>query len=667
MGRSGRYGVGVNDDWGHNKDMHVECRMKAKERKPRATVQQQPGLVSRARHLMQMINPMFLINWPLVNLILATVVSFLLISRPHWTASDIPFGDGRWYAQQAIELYGLLHSGQWGKFWDLFCAPTTVTLVPSYLPFFLLPSVLATGVVYGLINCASWHLVMAYALYGMTRIAGRTALAAPIFLLVAANNYALDSAYYYYLDLPFAAMCLLALFFLMRALTTPGRRNFLVAGASAGITCFVKPGGSFVFLGLYVMTVGLWLVLPMFIKPRKSLRAICREAWGMMWPWMIAFIPFLVAAASWNLVQRIVQQWVENQGGSYYAEALTVKGLLRLFYFPLCLSYYYSFCLLGLITVLLVFKVWVMPSKTEVATFTSQAAWRLILVASSVFIIVWGLVFSWGMTFKPIRSLPVMLPILWLAFFSLPGLRRLSSRAIGMVAITYFICVHAQFAWGFIEKSSRSAETYHLTGDWINRLPAQAPNVENAIGITRSLVSALNQMGVSKGNVAVGSEMLYWNSCSLNWITQLEDLAAGCRPGITFKTAVDNKGNPIRSSFDSVSALILPVHPSIQYSREVYKMNVVIAQYVAQHWQPDGHAQMNVLKFNDGQPGVALVVFKRPLSLKEWDTLVRASFPAGYSTFAAASETFSKRLPWRELWRIINDQKGPDGKGRKHD
>ena len=607
------------------------------------------------------------LDWPVISLSLAALTSFLLISRPHWTTADIPFGDGRWYAQQAIELHGLLHSGQWAKFWDLLCAPTTVTLVPSYLPFFLFPSSLVNGVTYGLINCASWHLILAYALYGISRLLGRPAMAGPIFLLVAANNFAMDASYYFYLDMPFASVCILALYFLLRAFAEPGAKRYAVAGLVAGLTCFVKPGGSFVFLGLYGMTLAAWLICPVVLKPRQSLALTARDAWKKMWPWTITFLPLLVVAASWNLVQRILQQWVENQGGNYYAEALTVKGLMRLFYFPLCLSYYYSFLLLGLLTVLVVLKVWVIPSKPGAQTFGSHTAWRMMMLASVVFILVWGLVFSWGMTFKPIRSLPLMLPILWLAVFSLPVMRGLSARLIGMSAITYFLCVHAQFVTGCLEKSTRSAETYHLTGDWINRLPARAPNAHNAIGITRGLVSALQQMGVSGGNVAVGSEMLYWNSCSLNWLTQLQDLAAGSQPKITFKTAVDNKGNPIRSSFDSVSALVLPVHPSIQYSREVYRLNVVIAQYIAQHWQPDGRALMNVLKFNDGEPGVALVVFKRALALEEWDALVHASFPAGYSAFAADNEMFNKRLTWREMWRIINSQKGSDEKGRKHD
>lgn len=590
---------------------------------------------------------------PVIGLMLVVLVSIILVSHPHLRSSDIPFGDGRWYAQQAIELHGLLHSGQWFKFWDLLCTPSTVTVVPSYLLFFLCPSIIATGALYGLINCASWHVILAFSLYGLCRLIGRPVLAIPIFLLIAANNYVLDASYYYYLDMPFAAVCLLALYLLVKAFIQSGSKNYLMAGLTAGLSCFVKPGGSFVFLGLYGITFAAWIILPLLSGERKSFGMIVCEVWKKLWPWLMGFLPVLATAASWNLVQRIVQQWVENQEGNYYAEALTVSGPLRWLYFPLCLSYYYSFAILIIIGLLVIFWSWITPRGVRTITPIRPEVRRALLLVFIMFLVLWGIIFSWGMTYKPIRSLPLMLPLLWVAVFAFTRIREMPSHILCVFAIIYFSVAHIQFAWGLAQKANRSAETYHLTGDWFSRLPSVQPNAEAAISITQTLVASLKQMGVNCGNVAVGTEMLYWNSCSLNWITQLDDLRAGRKPIITFKTAVDNKGRPIRSSFEAVSALVLPVHQSIQYSKEVYRFNVVIAQYAASHWQSSGRAQMNMLKFGDGQPGVALVVFKEPLQMKEWDIFVRSNCVAGYSDFCAASESFGQRLSWRELWHII--------------
>jgi hypothetical protein len=366
----------------------------------------------------------------------------------------------------------------------------------------------------------------------------------------------------------------------------------------------------------------------------------------------------------WNLVQRIVQQWVENQGGSYYAEALTVTGGLRWFYFPLCISYYYSFVVIGVIGLGLLFWFWIRPQQISAQVPMRPAVRQVLILLSIVFIIGWGLVFAWVMTFKPIRSLPLMLSLIWICLFTLTRLRVIPARILCVGAALYFVAAHAQFAWEITPKVNRSAETYHLTGDWFSRFPARQPNVEAAIGITRMLASTLNQMGVKVGSVAVGTEMLYWNSCSLNWITQLDDLRAGLKPSLVFKTAVDNKGNPIRSCFENVSALVLPVHPSVQYSREVYRFNVVVAQYAGQHWQTSGKAKVNVLKFGDGQPGVAIVVFKTPLTMGEWDAFVSANFTAGYSAFSAASETFNRRMTWSELWQKIQQQRVVSREGK---
>jgi len=155
--------------------------------------------------------------------------------------------------------------------------------------------------------------------------------------------------------------------------------------------------------------------------------------------------------------------------------------------------------------------------------------------------------------------------------------------------------------------------------------------------------------------VVVGTEMLYWNSCSLNWLTQLEDLRTGLVPRLTFKTACDNKGAPIRTAFEDVSALLLILHPGVQYSQGVYTFNVKTAQYAVQHWQPVGLAKVLSLGGGAGQPPAAvLVTFPKPLTSEGWTTFMRTQFPDGYSNFFEVDENFAKRRSLFELWRLLH-------------
>jgi len=595
-------------------------------------------------------------DWALWTLALAVVVSFVLVSRPHWTEADIPFGDGRWYTQQAIELHGLLFSGQWSKFWTLFCDLTTATLIPTYLLFILVPTVGATGPVYGIINCLAWHLIMACSIYGILRLAGRVNLAAPVFLMTVANNFVLDGSYYYYLDMSFAAMCLLSLFLLFRAFMSPVGVNFLWAGMGAGLIFFVKPGGAFVFIGLYGLAMGLWMLAPLMDKPRPLVGQLVSTSARRAAIWLAAFLPITLTAMFWNAAQRIIQQWVETQQGTYFSEALNEGGLLRLFYFPLCLSYFYSFAVLAVLVVVAAFWFLQGARSSKTPEPLTDGAHRAMGILAVVFVVIWGLVFSFVMTFKPIRSLPLMIPVLWLVLFTLTGLRRLPARRLLILAVAYFAVAHVQFAWGPAIKSNRLAETYHVSGDWMNRLPAKAPDAEAGLGITRMLQSSLAKMGVTTGVVAVGTEMLYWNSCSLNWISQLDDLRMGHVPQITFKTAADNKGNPIEIALKSMSAMVLLVHPQIQYSKGVYDFNVKMANLAMQQWQPKGLAKAQVLSMGDGKPAVVLVAFNKPLSDAELNQIMTGSFPGGYSAFSALDDVFGRRLGWRDLWRLMRGE-----------
>ena len=591
------------------------------------------------------------------------MASAALLIRPHLTALDIPYGDGWGFASRAIELHGLLHSGQWAAFWNQLLSPATVTLLPTYALFWLLPTAWATGMTYGIIHTLVWHLLLWLGAWGLLRELGLSRLLPAVLLLTLANNNNMDSTLYYYMDATFAACALVALWLLVRALVQQTRATILAAGVVAGTLLLVKPGNTIIFLACYFVTVGVFVAVHFFSLPATSRGAWVGKVFRGLALWTVAFLPLFLVACYWTLIPAVVIR-ILGVTSSFRAGTNTMEPLLRLFYFPLCLSYFYSFGVLALGGVALWVATrclpWLRPgARLPLAPLPRLALWSLV----AGFLLVWGGFFSFIMAQKVVRSIPLMVPVAWIALLGWLALRERAARSLTVLALLYFMLAHAQFAWGVVgAKQNRGTEGYVLEGDWLNRLPGQAPALEQPAAITRTLLNMLEQNGITHGKVGVGTEMLYWNNASLNWLAQLPDLQRGRTPALEFQTLVDSRGQPILPAFSGATAFLLMVHPSIQYSWAVYEFNVKTAQYAERKWKGSVARRVDVVSLGDGQAAVVLVAFDPTLRDPALADYLRENFHGQHSAEIENELKLSeRRYSLQEYWRML---RAPPGAGQ---
>jgi hypothetical protein len=132
--------------------------------------------------------------------------------------------------------------------------------------------------------------------------------------------------------------------------------------------------------------------------------------------------------------------------------------------------------------------------------------------------------------------------------------------------------------------------------------------------ITHHLYSLLRQAGVRQGKVVVGSQMMFWGPGDLSTVCNQSFIRRGKPDPYTF----GNFGSaehfpPSRSQFRGANALLLILDPRAQYSAEIYKMNVDLANYALRFWNGP-HADVKVTKNGAGHPSVCVVSFKDHLT-----------------------------------------------------
>ena len=572
------------------------------------------------------------------------LISTILLSWGLMHAEVIPFGDGRTYAQNAIELHGLLHSGQWQQFWTRFLHPSNVHFLPTSLLFWLTPTTWATGSVFGLINCLSWNLLLAVSLFGLLRLLEQESLTPAVFLLTAANNFALDPSYFFYLDLTFMSWCLLAVWLRARALHAPTMGRWAISGLVTGSVFFVKPGNAIIFVALDQVFV-LLLLSWQFRHTRGNHRpSWLRKRARMLLAWWSTFVPVAAAAAYWGAVQYIVSLvWIHQVAGAQhreFREFTDVSAWLDWAYFPLVLSFFYSLLILALLLGLIVVAAGAFGGFE--AAHGAQTEWqRAILVCTAItFLIVWGLFFSFVLENKLIRSLTLMLPLGWIFLLCRTPLRRLRPLVLAAVAGIYFLIAHGQANFALFDKDSRWAEVYELTGDWWNRLPAKRVHAPQGPEITHKLLDRIRAAGVTEGKVAVGTEMLFWDAASLNWVVGTPLQRRGQLPGLIFDLACDNTGRPVRRGLEGARALILVLHPRLQYSRGVQTFNAKTARYVSGAWRQSVVRDIEHLFLEDRQPAAMIVCFREPISSQQLQEFVEANA----LSYSSRQEVIA---PWR--------------------
>lgn len=586
---------------------------------------------------------------PLSVTIAFAVASSWLLSLGQ-TGDVIPFGDGVGFAKRGIELHGLLYSGQFGRFLELLTSPSTFTFLPTYVLLFLVPTSMVGGATYGVINCLCWNVMLALGLHGILNVVGRPRLAPWLFLLTVANNNALDPSYYFYMDLPFMGWALVAVWIQVLAWHRQSWRSSLMAGLAAASLFFVKPANAFLFLALFFVAESIHAACQVFVpryagaaELKRTIRHLLIVAGG-------AVVMFLVALP-FGLLQVIASRMSAMQE-DYARTVISLGPVLRAFYFPLCLTYYYSALWLVILAGVMGTAIGQIGTL-DPASERNRFAQRTTIALAASYLLVWGLAFSFLMPAKVIRSLTLMLPMIWIVVTQMPFLRRVPVWGVAAFATAYFVIANTQAFMGVVPKTNRIAEHYILDGDWLNRLPGKKDLENHGTQISRDIEKALDEMGIHEGKVTDGTEMMYWTATSLNWFTQVDDLRNGRKPAREFTTACDNRGFPIERALEDCHALLLVVHPALQYSKGVFEFNTKTADYAIRHWKDKEARDVRVFEAPGGVPMMVIVAFRDSLSRESLETLMHDEFPQGFSSFAALEQSFETPKTLQECLRLI--------------
>ena len=252
----------------------------------------------------------------------------------------LPIADGQGYAMRAFALYGFLHTGQWVRFWELLTHPAQSVLAPHDVVFFLLPHFAAGAVSYVIVLYATTYGMLAAGVVMTSRELNRAEWAPVILLFCGINNVALIDFYSFYIDMQFLAAALLGLAWQIKAWNERQAWASLLAGAMVGALFFFKPANALIYAFIYLLTEMIYMGFT--LKSGTAFQVLRHDIFYKF----CGFIPFTALAFLCEAGQSILLLIDQNEVSRIPAD-LQSGGLLRLLYFPLCLSVFYHVVLLG--------------------------------------------------------------------------------------------------------------------------------------------------------------------------------------------------------------------------------------------------------------------------------------------------------------------------------
>jgi hypothetical protein len=598
-----------------------------------------------------------------ISLLLALAVIYGLSTNGVVSEEVMPFGDSEYYVLRGMTLYGDLHSGQWSHFWDVFTLPRQSLAPLHYWLFFLLPQGWAGMTSYGVIQVVTTYGLLALGVRALCRALDRAEWSPAVFLLCASQNISLDESYFYFADVPFLALGTVALAWQVRAWRDGTWRNSLLSGAGAGLMFWVKAPNAILFTGTYLLAEIVWIVLTW----REMKRDVGDDAAGVF-AWRknrvrhvaavtAGFIPVTLLALACGGFQSIIKLVDTNEVSGLFTTTLECTGLLRALYFPLCLTFFYHAVAMALIFTAMGLVAWQLnrravasspgPSLSSGARFP---AFLLLPLLAAYFTL--GEFFSFGMEYKSMRFLLMVLPVFWLAIFWALERGRVRPGLIFMAVAAYAVCGYSQILFNAFGSRYVSAESYQLKDDWLSRLPPWHADGSSGIGMTNRLVTMIRQALPEGGKVAIGTEQIYLTSESLAWASQ-HDTALHGRPGTyEFDNFLANDGRYCRSSLLHARGILVFVHPSLQYSREVEAASIALIQFCAGSWRKEGLVRMIPLQTSSGELLGCLVVAKEPFTDAQITELIAATHAAELPPDVEFGSV-DHRLTWRECWDIL--------------
>ena len=356
----------------------------------------------------------------LLSLLLAAVLCWAFSADGVVSEDIMPMGDSEHYVLRGMTLYGYLHTGQWGLFWEAFTLPKQSLAPLHYWLFFLVPQRWASMTCYGAIQAVATFGLLAFGAWNLCRALERTEWTPALFLFCATQNISLDYSYFYFIDVPFMALGTLVLAWQVRAWRRLHWRASLLSGAGAGLLFWLKAPNAIIFTGTYVLAELIRLGLEWRTASGEGKALVGKNFLRHASAVATGYFPITLVALACGGFQSIIKLIDANEVSGFFATTVESTGLLRLLYFPLCLTFFYHAVML--LAIFAVVGVVAFRGRKNEAGMPSQKLARspfpvsvLLPLIGAYFIL--GEFFSFGMENKEMRSLLPVLPVLWPAIF----------------------------------------------------------------------------------------------------------------------------------------------------------------------------------------------------------------------------------------------------------
>ena len=545
---------------------------------------------------------------------LALLISAIFII--HGMRSPLsPIADGAGYATRAFALYGFLHTGQLGNFFDLLCHPHQSICTPCQLLFFLMPKFLAGTRCYYFLQILTANLLLAWAMIELTETLARPQWGPPVFLLCAVNNVALTDFYAFYVDMTFFALGLWVIARQVQAWQLHTRAASLVAGAGLASLFIVKPANALVFLGTYFLSEFFRAAIVLVTERHDS--APVRALRGHWLFTLLGFVPVFLVAWLLGAAQSILLliDWNEVQ---QTAEPVACGGLLRLLYFPLCFSACYHALILG---ALLLFAFVAGRWLTNQQDKTPPAFPPGLLLPLVLAYLVLGLFFSFWMIDRPMRSLLLMLPIGW--FLVALGWEKSRGRIalLFAAAIVYAFLAFSQKAFDvFKSKGQLLEDTYQLTASSWSEFPAAW---RKGLSLNQYICELVSAKMPPRQIICINSIEL---RDSLSWRLQHQDLLDGKPPAYQVRNLFDYQGNYFPQSLAGADRVVLITFFPAPPLKNIWLETSEFMDYASLKWNRPGVGRMLMFPRLENQPIGYDIWLDHPLAATEIDQANRTDF-----------------------------------------
>ncbi len=574
-------------------------------------------------------------------LLIAVILSLHIAS-----GSVIPIADGEGYAIRAFALYGYLHTGQWGAFWKLLVRPSQSILPPHDVLFFLLPAGFAGTVSYAILQNLTTYLILAYAGWKAALVLERPAWAPIIFLLVGVNNIALIDFYDFFVDALFMAVGFWVIALQMNAWKEDRAATGFLSGLALGLLFFIKPANALIFLATYLLSELFYAmgVLGMEKGQRRACLGNLLRQGGYRFA---GFFPVVVLATICGGAQSILQL-IDHNEVHYQMVPIEAGGLLRLFYFPLCLAACYHVLVLGgLIAAAVVFCRW--RSAKESAETAPVFPLRYLLPIALSYLI-FGEFLSFWMVVKPVRALLVMLPILGFFLCWLWERRRLRLEALAVAAFVYAGVAFSQKAFDLLGTRDQLVEAnYQLTWSSWWEMPSPWHRAGN---LSQAICSSIRADAPPAGIICVNAIEI---RNALTWRLNNEELLLGKPAPYEVRNLFNYKGEYYEQALNGAAMVALITFQPVQASRAAWLQSLGILSYGDDEWVGPGLARASALPSVQGQPVGTKFIFEHPLTEADVDRANQSAALAGAvrDTSGAPEAFYGRHYSRAEAWQLL--------------